>query len=65
MDLPKISKPAQRALTQAGCISLEDIAKHTEAEIASMHGVGPKVMKQLRQALLDNGLHFAENNSKG
>jgi hypothetical protein len=65
VDLPKISKPAQRALTQAGCICLEDITKHTEAEIASLHGVGPKVMKQLRQALMDNGLSFAENESKG
>ncbi|MFC7371863.1 helix-hairpin-helix domain-containing protein [Fictibacillus iocasae] len=65
IDLPKVGKPAQRALTQAGCNSLEDITKHSETEIASLHGVGPKAMKQLQQALQDNGMNFADNKTKG
>lgn len=40
--LPKTSAPAQRALTAAGISSLDDLATRTEAEVAVLHGMGPK-----------------------
>ena len=55
-----LAKPAQRALTGAGYTRLEQLAKVSEVEIKKLHGMGPKAMGQLRRALADNGLSFAE-----
>ena len=55
-----LAKPAQRALAGAGYTQLEQLAKVSEAEIKKLHGMGPKAMGQLRRALADNGLSFAE-----
>jgi hypothetical protein len=61
-DFPtKLSKPAQRALAGAGYTSLEQLTKVTAAEIAKLHGMGPKGIGQLRLALADKGLAFAES----
>ena len=38
---PGLSKPAQRALTNAGYRQLEQLAKLNEAEVERLHGVGP------------------------
>lgn len=57
---PKIARPAQRALAQAGITSLEQLAGFTEAEIAELHGIGPNALKQLRQALAEKGLSFSD-----
>jgi len=57
MDLPKnIGKPATRALQGAGIRTLEDLAGRTEEELLALHGVGPKAMKVLAQALEERGL---------
>ena len=58
-----LAKPAQRALTGAGYTRLEQLAKVSEAEIKKLHGMGPKAMGQLRRALADNGLSFAETSN--
>ena len=58
-----LAKPAQRALTGAGYSRLEQLAKVSEAEIKKLHGMGPKAMGQLRRALADNGLSFAETSN--
>ena len=61
-DLPStLSAPALRALTAAGCMQLEDVAKLSEKEIKQLHGVGPNAIAMLRQALKDHGLSFAED----
>ena len=61
-DLPStLSAPARRALTGAGCMRLEDVAKMNEHEIKKLHGVGPNAVEKLRQALHDHGLSFAED----
>lgn len=60
-DLPiKLSKPAQRALAGAGITSLEQLANHTEEEIAALHGIGKNALVAIRQALAERGLGFAE-----
>jgi predicted RecB family nuclease len=57
---PGLSRPAQRALTNAGCRRLEELARLGEAEVERLHGVGPKALAQLRRALVANGLSFAD-----
>jgi hypothetical protein len=58
-DLPaKIGQPATRALAQFGILRLEQLTAHTESEIQALHGVGPKAICILRQALASHGLSF-------
>ena len=57
----KLSKPAQRALAGAGYTHLEQLTKVTEAELMKLHGMGPKAMGQLRLAMADKGLAFADS----
>ncbi|KIL43626.1 DNA-binding protein [Jeotgalibacillus alimentarius] len=50
-DLPSnLSKPSQRAFTTAGIQTMNDIRKYTEKELLALHGVGPKTIRQLREA---------------
>lgn len=60
MDLPKISKPADRGLHNAGFDRLEQFTKVTESDILKIHGVGPKAVKILNVALKEKGLCFAQ-----
>ncbi|MCL6601648.1 MAG: DNA-binding protein [Paenibacillus sp.] len=60
MDLPKISKPADRALHNAGFDRLEQFTKVTESDILKIHGVGPKAVRILNVALKEKGLCFAQ-----
>jgi len=57
-DLPKIGAPAQRALDSAGIITLEQLTDVTEAELLQLHGMGPKAVRILREALSARGLSF-------
>ncbi|KAB2379953.1 helix-hairpin-helix domain-containing protein [Actinomadura montaniterrae] len=51
-DLPKaIGGPATRALAGAGITTLAEVAALTDAELLAMHGVGPKAVRILREAL--------------
>ena len=60
-DFPaKLAMPARRALTGAGYTRLEQLTTISEAEIKQLHGMGPKAIGQLRQALDAKGLSFAE-----
>jgi hypothetical protein len=60
-NLPvKLSQPAQRALAGAGIQRLEHLARFSEAEIKQLHGIGPNALSQLRSALAEYGLSFAE-----
>lgn len=60
-DLPAaIGRPATRALAGAGWTTLADLAQRTEAEVAALHGVGPKAVRILAEALGERGLGFTE-----
>jgi hypothetical protein len=54
----KLSKPAQRALVNAGITSLESLARHTRSEIAELHGMGPNALGKLEQAFSEKGLSW-------
>ena len=60
-DLPKLSQPAHRALAGAGYTRLEQFTKVSEAEIKRLHGIGPNALTQLRRALEERGLSFADS----
>ena len=60
-DFPTgLGKPAQRALTGAGYVRLEQLAAVREAELRKLHGMGPKALGLLRRALEARGLSFAD-----
>lgn len=53
------SNPARRALAEIGVTELAQLPKYTERNLLKMHGVGPKAIRLLREALADRGLSFA------
>ena len=55
---PKIGAPATRALVAAGYSRLNQLTKASEAELGQLHGMGPKALGILRDALKENGLSF-------
>lgn len=57
-DFPKIGAPATRALEAAGYTTLKQLTKVTEAELAQLHGMGPKALGILRETLKAQGLSF-------
>ncbi len=56
---PGLSRPALRALAAADYQTLDQLAGVAEAELGGLHGMGPKAIALLRQALAANGLSFA------
>ena len=65
-DLPRgAGQPARRALAAAGYTRLDQLAAVSEAELLALHGVGPKAIAQLRQALAGKGLCFAAPKKSG
>lgn len=54
----KVSKPAVRALHQHGIFTLEQLATKSFKEVRAYHGVGPKVLRVLEEALSAKGLSF-------
>lgn len=53
-----LAKPAIRALTAAGYIHLEQFTQLSEAEVLNLHGMGPKAIKTIKNALEEKGLSF-------
>ncbi len=59
-DLPQgLAQPAQRALANAGIQSLAQLSGYSEAEIRKLHGIGPRAINLLNQAMAEKGLAFA------
>lgn len=59
-DLPRgIGAPASRALAAAGITRLQQLTSISEAELLRLHGVGPKAIRLLREALSERRLKFA------
>ncbi len=53
-----LSGPALRALTRADIRSLSQLAQHSESSVASLHGMGPKGVRLLAEALAEHGHRF-------
>ena len=58
--LSLLSGPARGALEHAGITTLTLLSQYNEREILKLHGVGPKSLPTLRQALSEAGMAFAE-----
>ena len=56
---PHLAQPARRALTGAGYRRLEQLTTVSAAELLELHGIGPKALGQIRQALAARGLALA------
>ena len=54
-DLPKIGGPATGALAVLGITTLEAAAKLGEKQLLAQHGIGPKAVRILREALAAQG----------
>ncbi len=55
-DLPSsIGKAATRALLMAGIVTLDDVATKRASDLLAMHGVGPKAVRILADALSERG----------
>ncbi|MBV8462091.1 MAG: hypothetical protein JO368_02270 [Acidimicrobiales bacterium] len=50
-----IGAPATRALRAAGYESMADLNGVPEAELAALHGVGPKALRIIAAALAEQG----------
>ena len=60
LQLPvKVSNPARNALAYAGIGRLEDLNGLDRKAVASLHGMGPKAMTILENALAERGMGFA------
>ncbi|MFP3914198.1 MAG: helix-hairpin-helix domain-containing protein [Actinomycetota bacterium] len=58
-DLPDgIGKTAARELSLNGITSLEQVAQHSQKELLAIHGVGPKAIAILGEALAAKGLDY-------
>jgi len=53
-----LSGPALRALARAGIRSMAQLALRSEDEVASLHGMGPKGVRLLKDALAKQGRRF-------
>ena len=57
-----LARPARQALAAAGYVTLEQLTQVTGADLARMHGIGPKAISQLRDAFAAAGLSFSTVN---
>ena len=58
-DFPNIGRPALSALTAAGYTKLSQLTNVSEKELLKLHGVGPKAIRILTEALAAEGKSFA------
>ena len=56
--LPKIGAPATRALNGAGYTALRQLAGVPRAELAKLHGMGPKALGIIESALEEHNLQM-------
>jgi predicted flap endonuclease-1-like 5' DNA nuclease len=61
-DLPdEIGRTAARELSLEGITSLEQVARHSRQELLAIHGVGPKAIRILEEALAAEGLGYTDS----
>lgn len=63
-NFPKIGSPTTRALEAAGYTNLKQLTKVTEEELGQLHGMGPKALGILREALKAEGLSFKQGQTR-
>ena len=51
-----LSQPASRAFESAGIHTLESVAGASASQLLALHGVGPKAIRTLQEALESRGL---------
>ena len=51
--------PARRALGEVGITHLRQLTKFSEQELLKLHGIGPRAIRLLGEALSTRGLVFA------
>jgi hypothetical protein len=57
VSLPKgIGAPATRALVGAGYTKLTQLAGASTAELKALHGMGPRALRLIQEALEEEGL---------
>lgn len=59
IPLPKTSKPALRAMNTAGIEQLNDLVSWSPGDLVQLHGMGPKAIGILEEALRQNQMEFA------
>ena len=60
IPLDTLAAPAQRALTNAGYATLQQLANAKESDIAALHGIGPNALAVLKEELAAHGFAFAK-----
>ena len=64
--LPRaIGRPATRALTLAGFTRLTELDGADPRELLRLHGVGPKAVRLLAEALEQQGRSFSTSSPRG
>lgn len=64
-DFPRgIGSPARNALALAGYTQLAQLTSARAEELLKLHGVGPKAVRLLGEALAERGLSFADTSRK-
>jgi len=58
-ELPKIGAPATCALNNAGYTSLRQLAGVPRADLAKLHGMGPKALRIIEDNLAKQGLRLS------
>lgn len=56
----RLARPAQRALTNAGIRTVEELASYSENEVAGFHGIGKNALATIKEVLHISGLNFNE-----
>jgi hypothetical protein len=59
-NLPRIGAPATRALETIGVTRLSQLTEHRAVDLLKLHGMGPRAIAILRQALADQALSFRD-----
>jgi hypothetical protein len=56
--IPDLGAPANRAFAAAGITTLTEVSRTSERELLAMHGVGPRAIRILREAMAERGMDF-------
>jgi hypothetical protein len=60
-ELPRIGAPATRALAGIGVTRLSQLTEHRAVDLLKLHGMGPRAITILRQALADRQLSLRDD----
>ena len=64
-DLPNIGRPATSALLSVGVASLLQVPAMSRQELLALHGVGPKAVRLLEEALAERGMGLTQTETAG